>query len=141
MCEVNCVAIELGGVLKGQAIIILAVPIIVGLQSVYILVQDLVWVELFVSAEGRRVLVLESALGPSCLVVCNVLALALPTDLAAFPCVRDRVHQWPHTLRVRGVRLHEVAKIESVGLVFSSVLYAEIVPLRKTLCSIIIFQE
>ena len=53
MREIYSVAVELGRPLKGQAIIILSVAVVVWLQGVDVLVQDLVWAELLVATESR----------------------------------------------------------------------------------------
>ena len=86
-------------------------------------------------------MVLEGSLGSVGLVVSNVLALPLPAELTALVGVPQRVRQGPHALRVRGVRLHEIAKIEPVSLILPRVLYPEVVPLRETLRAVIILEE
>lgn len=52
MRKIYRVAIGLGGILEGQAIVVLSIAIVIGLQSIDILIQDLIWAELLVSAKS-----------------------------------------------------------------------------------------
>ena len=129
--KVNGIQVKLCSVLKGQAIIILSIAVIVRLQRIDVLVQDLIRTEVFVAAECRRVLILKCALYPVCLVISNILAIALPAELAPFACVEERVDHGLHALGVGRVRLHEVHEVEAVGLVLARVLNSEVEPLSK----------
>ena len=131
MRNINGIQVKLCRVLKGEAIIILSIAIVIWLQSIDVLVQNLVRTEVFVAAECRRVLVLECTLYPICLVISNILAIALPAELASFACVEERVHDRLHALGVGRVRLHEVHEVEAVGLVLARVLNTEVEPLSK----------
>jgi hypothetical protein len=83
MRKVHGIKVELGCVLERQAIVILAITIVVWLQRIDILVEDLVRAEFFVATKCRWVLILESALYPIGLIIGNILALTLPPKLAS----------------------------------------------------------
>ena len=140
MCEVDRVAIGLGRVLEGQAVIVLAVAVVVGLQGVDILIHNLIGTELLVAAERRRVLILEGSLRPIRLVVRNVLAFSLPAKLGALRRVPQGVDQRSHAFSVRRFRLHEVDQVEPVRLVLASVLDSEVVPLGEALRAVVILK-
>lgn len=73
------------------------------------------------------------------LIVCNVLAVALPADSALFRLFHA-VDERPHPLVVVRVRLHEVDYIEAVFLIFLCILNSEKVPLGETVGAVVVLE-
>ena len=87
----------------------------------------------------RGILILEGFLLSPSLVVSDVLAVSLPTDICHLG-ILDGIDQGSHTLIVGGIWLHEVDQIESIGLIFPCVFDSEVIPLAETLSTIIILE-
>lgn len=85
-------------------------------------------------------MVLVGALYSISLIIGNILALALPSKLASFAGVHERVHHWLHALCIRRVGLHEVDEVQSIRLIFARILNSEVEPLGETLCTIVVFE-
>ena len=84
MRKINCVHIMLRCILKSQAVIIGAISIIRRLLRSQVCIHDLIRGKVLITTELICILVLESFFQPSCVVVPNILAFSLPSNLIGF---------------------------------------------------------
>ena len=89
-------------------------------------------------AKYTWILLIDSFLFPWSLVIGNIEAISLPTNSSIFSFLH-RVYQWFHPLVVGRFRFHEVDNIESVDLVFSSILCPKEVPLCISVRAVVVF--
>lgn len=71
--------------------------------------------------------------------VSYVEAITPPADFLDFGCFH-RVDKRSHALVVGAVRLHKIRQMKPVSLSFSGILDSEVVPLRKAVSAIIVFE-
>lgn len=138
MREVDHIIIVLSSIFKSEAVIYWAISIISWLHWSARGIIYGIWIKALISAELRRILIFESLLQSSSLVVGYIGAISLPSKVSGFG-IFHRVSQRSHSLVVGWIWFHEVNHVKTVSLIFSSVLDPKIVPLTETLSTVIVF--
>lgn len=136
--EVDSIIVVFSSIFECQAVVNGAIPIICRLHGGGRSIVDGIRIKVLSSPKLSGVLVLKSFLDAASLVICNILAVSLPTDVGGV-CILQGIGERPHSFVVSWIGLHEVNHMETVSLIFPCVLNSKVIPLAKTLGAIIIF--